>query len=283
MIQPDNCRRILVNVKFQQKGDTGKSAYQYALEQGFIGTEEEWIDSLKQPAIDAAIIANNAADNANEKALLADQSAQEAIEATQLANDATDNAISATNDTVTATNNANNATQDAITATNEANSAKDATVQAISDAQSATQLANQSATNANEKAGLADTAATNANAKAALAQTATDNANTATQAANEAATVANNAKGWQAIESIENYQGKELRYISGWQGGTGDEPTTNVGLYFKVGGGFTDDKELAVDFKGESVQASLIYTRDDYNQIPEPRNPNTLYFTSNDA
>lgn len=186
---------IRAKVNYQEKGDDGLTAYEVSVKNGFEGTEHEWIESLKQPAIDAAETANEAASNANSKAELADQSAQDAISATS-------------------------------------------------------------------------------------------NANTATQAAKEAAITANNAKGWQAIESIENYQGKELRYISGWQGGTGEAPTTNVGLYFKVGGGFTDDKDLAVNFKGNTgdvVQASLIYTRDDYNQLPEPRNPNTLYFTSKDA
>lgn len=32
----------------------GKSAYEEAIDKGFIGTEEEWINSLKQPALDAA-------------------------------------------------------------------------------------------------------------------------------------------------------------------------------------------------------------------------------------
>lgn len=80
---------------------------------------------------------------------------------------------------------------------------------------------------------------------------AASNANSAAQSANEAAIVANNARGWQAIEAIESYGNKDLRYILDWQGGTGEKPTTNVGLYFKVGGGFTSDKDLAVNFRGK--------------------------------
>lgn len=36
------------------KGDPGKSAYEVAVEQGFVGTEEEWLESLKGPQGDSA-------------------------------------------------------------------------------------------------------------------------------------------------------------------------------------------------------------------------------------
>lgn len=259
---------IVVEVEYQEKGDKGKDAYQEAVDLGFVGTREEWIESLKQPALDAAALANDAADNADDKAQLAEQSAQGAITATDNANEATtaaisaaDKAITATDKAITASDNANNATMEAIDATQLAQVATQS-------ANTATQSANQSATNADDKADLAQTATSNANS-------ATSSANTAAQSANDAALVANNAKGWQAIESIENYQGKELRYISGWQGGTGVEPSTNVGLYFKVGGGFTDDKDLAVNFKGD------INTRDlsisEYNNLPT-KDPEVYYF-----
>ena len=42
------------------QGIKGESAYQLAVQHGFIGTESEWIQSLKQPALDAAEQANNA-------------------------------------------------------------------------------------------------------------------------------------------------------------------------------------------------------------------------------
>lgn len=36
------------------KGDPGKSAYEVAVDQGFVGTEEEWLESLKGPQGDSA-------------------------------------------------------------------------------------------------------------------------------------------------------------------------------------------------------------------------------------
>lgn len=42
------------------QGIKGESAYQLAVQHGFIGTESEWVQSLKQPALDAAEQANNA-------------------------------------------------------------------------------------------------------------------------------------------------------------------------------------------------------------------------------
>jgi hypothetical protein len=92
---------------------------------------------------------------------------------------------------------------------------------------------------------------------------------------------ANNAKGWTPLTVFEEYNGKQIKKLVGYIGGTGAEPTDNVGQYFTENG-FTNNKDLAVNFKGSSVEA-MIQTRDSYNQIPEPRNPNTLYFISNQA
>lgn len=38
----------------------GESAYSIAVKYGFAGTEQEWIESLKRPALDAANSANQA-------------------------------------------------------------------------------------------------------------------------------------------------------------------------------------------------------------------------------
>lgn len=43
----------------------GLSAYEIAVAHGFVGTEEEWLTSIKQPALDAAETANNAATDCN--------------------------------------------------------------------------------------------------------------------------------------------------------------------------------------------------------------------------
>jgi len=92
---------------------------------------------------------------------------------------------------------------------------------------------------------------------------------------------ANNAKGWTPSTVFEEYNGKLIKKLVGYIGGTGAEPTDNVGQYYTENG-FTNNKDLAVNFKGSSVEA-MIQTRDSYNQLPEPRNPNTLYFISNQA
>ena len=39
---------------YYAKGDPGKSAYEIAVEQGFVGTEEEWLESLRGPQGDSA-------------------------------------------------------------------------------------------------------------------------------------------------------------------------------------------------------------------------------------
>lgn len=45
----DGKKLIVKNGRTGEKGDDGKSAYEIALENGFEGTEEEWLESLKQP------------------------------------------------------------------------------------------------------------------------------------------------------------------------------------------------------------------------------------------
>lgn len=64
----------------------GESAYQVAVDNGFEGTETEWLQSLKQPALDAAQTANEAAQLANEKAGAANDAAALANEKAGLAN-----------------------------------------------------------------------------------------------------------------------------------------------------------------------------------------------------
>lgn len=64
----------------------GKSAYEIWLENGNVGTEDDYIAWLRQPATDAAVLANNAAGEANTAAGLANTKAGEANEAAVLAN-----------------------------------------------------------------------------------------------------------------------------------------------------------------------------------------------------
>ena len=48
-----------LNVTEVLHGKDGKSAYQIALDNGFVGTEEEWLESLKGQAYDDTAIVND--------------------------------------------------------------------------------------------------------------------------------------------------------------------------------------------------------------------------------
>lgn len=205
-----------------QKGDTGLSAYEEAVLNGFVGTEEQWLQSLKQPAIDAAIIADAATLNANNAANLANT-------ATNNANNATNNANQATNNANNAADNADDATENAIIATNNANIA--------------TGNANTATNNANNATNSANTAANNANI-------AKDNAIIATNEALNAAMVANNARGWNPILSVVNDGTlRRVLQLTGWDGGTGTEPTDFVGMYLSETG-FTSNIAEANNIMG---------------------------------
>lgn len=186
----------------------GASAYKLWLDAGNVGTMADFLYSLKKESVDAAVLANNAATNANEKAIAAQTAATNANQATQAANTATGNANSAT------TNANDKAT-----------------------------LADAKATLADQKATLANTAATNADSKAAAAQTATTNANTATGAANTAATAANNAagianaaKGWTPVYALVDDGIRTVQKLVDYVGGTGAKPTANINSYVTTTG-----------------------------------------------
>ncbi len=113
-------------------GVQGKSAYEIAVAQGFVGTESEWLASLKgeqgdpgdpftyddftpeqikelqRPAAEAIEAANIATETANQAAQTASNAAIKATEATQLANQAASKASTAAQ---TATEAATTATQ----------------------------------------------------------------------------------------------------------------------------------------------------------------------------
>lgn len=203
-------------------GLDGKSAYQYAQEHGYTGTEEEFGQlqyeatlaaineaerviaesnreqtfNTQMDAVDTAIVlvnsatnnANLAATNANDKATLANNAATNADSKSQLAETAASNANTATGLANAATANANNAASNADSKAILANNA------AINADAKAT-LANNAAINADTKASLADQKATLANDAAIAANTATGNANTATTNANSAALAANSLAG----------------------------------------------------------------------------------------
>lgn len=86
---------IEIIIDYQEKGDTGLSAYQIAVKNGFVGTEAEWEESLKQPAIEASQLATTAASNADAKAQAAQTATTNAVTATTGANNAKDAANTA--------------------------------------------------------------------------------------------------------------------------------------------------------------------------------------------
>ena len=47
---------IKVEVQLYRDGMNGKSAYEIAVENGFIGTEQQWIDSINLQFIDGGLI-----------------------------------------------------------------------------------------------------------------------------------------------------------------------------------------------------------------------------------
>ena len=143
------------------QGPQGKSAYEVAVDNGFRGTEKEWLDSLKAPATEAAEAANEAASSANSAASRAESAVQAANEALQSAQDAEDTIESAEaqrvqaenaraqaetkrqQDTSTAISNATSATSAANTAAGSANSAATAATSAAEEATEASALINE--------------------------------------------------------------------------------------------------------------------------------------------
>lgn len=73
----------------------GRSAYDLAVESGFKGTEDEWLESLKQPALDAAQVALEAAERANEEVEKLQGVYQQVTDALDLVVEATENANTA--------------------------------------------------------------------------------------------------------------------------------------------------------------------------------------------
>lgn len=201
-------------------GVTGLSAYQIAVQHGFEGTEEEWLESLSKDSKDAAKEAKAAASAAiqatsdlrefegearqSEELRKSQETIREQQEAAR---------EQKTNQIISETTNVKNETdqvrQDTLAAKNETIAATEAaeeatskTLQAISNAETATTAATEAAEEANKKAILAQTAAAkateaanNANEKATLANEKAGLADSAATKATEAATKADTATG----------------------------------------------------------------------------------------
>lgn len=190
-------------------GVTGLSAYQIAVQYGFEGTEEEWLESLSKDSKDAAKEAKAAASAAiqatsdlrefegearqSEELRKSQETIREQQEAAR---------EQKTNQIISETTNVKNETdqvrQDTLAAKNETIAATEAaeeatskTLQAISNAETATIAATEAAEEANKKAILAQTAADNVNNAVETTNQAIQEAKAATAKATEAANNAN--------------------------------------------------------------------------------------------
>lgn len=133
--------KFIVDLSGMQ-GIQGWSAYEVAVKHGFVGTEEEWVQSLKQPALDA-----KAQVEATEQAVKEAESLRVTAEQERISNEATRQANEAVRETQEAAREKN--TADAITAVNEA---KTAAQQATTNATTAANNANTQAARAKEYA-----------------------------------------------------------------------------------------------------------------------------------
>lgn len=161
--------KFIVDLSGMQ-GIQGWSAYEAAVQHGFVGTEAEWVQSLKQPALDAAAEALDAkakveateqavkeaeslrvtaetARNEAEQARDAAETLRDTAEQERISNEATRQANEAIRETQEADRQKN--TADAITAVNEA---KTAAQQATTNATTAANNANTQANRAKEYA-----------------------------------------------------------------------------------------------------------------------------------
>lgn len=140
--------KFIVDLSGMQ-GIQGWSAYEVAVKHGFVGTEEEWVQSLKQPALDAAAEALEAKAQveATEKAVKEAEALRVTAEQGRVSNEATRQANEAIRETQEAAREKN--TADAITAVNEA---KTAAQQATTNATTAANNANTQANRAKEYA-----------------------------------------------------------------------------------------------------------------------------------
>lgn len=154
--------KFIVDLSGMQ-GIQGRSAYEVAVQHGFVGTEAEWVQSLKQPALDAAAKALEAKAQveATEQAVkeaealrvtaesdrVEAETARDTAEQERVSNESTRQANEAVRETQEAAREKN--TADAITAVNEA---KTAAQQATTNATTAANNANTQAARAKEYA-----------------------------------------------------------------------------------------------------------------------------------
>lgn len=175
----------------------GDSAYEVAVKNGYKGTEEEWIASLKGEKGDKGEPYNHS----EEFQQLALQVERKATDAENAAQSALESKTSALQGATSALEASESAKQSAISASKSAQSAKDGATSALQSANSAKESAmsaSQSAQSAEQAKGYAEQAQQTATEKAGeaitQAQTAAEQATLATSKANEAKQSAESAK-----------------------------------------------------------------------------------------
>ena len=139
-------------VKFESSGKNGLSAFELAVQNGYVGTFEQWLASGENAAL--------AAERAERAATNADKAAEEAL---NLAQSAADYAEGVADE---AAGKANTAAQEATAAANKAAASSTAADEAAGKANTAAQEANAAANKATASSAAADEAADKANAAA---------------------------------------------------------------------------------------------------------------------
>ena len=196
----------------------GYSAYQVAVINGFEGTEEEWLASLKGKD---GTTPEKGVDYWTE----AEQ--QEIVDATKAANDAASRAEASTSAANTAAGEATTAAGNATDAANRANTAADGADDVIQNANTAAENAETAAGNAKTAANDANRAAGAANAAAGAANTAASDAASAAASASAAAQSASRAEaalrnaaengefngedGYTPVKGVDYFDGKDGR------------------------------------------------------------------------
>lgn len=176
----------------------GYSAYRIAVAHGFVGTEEEWLESLKgEPGAPGRDGEDADIEGCNEAIQRANVAAENANKAAQAAMTSADNASASADNAKAQADYAKVQAEYAKAQGDYAKAQGDATKQAIADAKTATENAKTATDNANFQAGYAKEQGdyakeqgNNANAAATSAKESASNADTAASNANAEATYA---------------------------------------------------------------------------------------------
>lgn len=150
------------------QGDTGKSAYQYAVDGGYTGTEAQFKAMMSSVDIKAESAAASASAAENSKTAAAGS----ATTAEQAASSASSSAQTATSKAAEAQESASNAANSASSASVSASAAESNKTAAAQSATAASESSTQAASNATQAAGSATNAANSASSAASSAQTA---------------------------------------------------------------------------------------------------------------